>query len=347
MVSQTLEASLGRAAAAGACAIGLALCAGAAGAATRTATPATFATVLATAAGGDRIVLTAGSYGPLQVSRREFSPALEIDASAATLNGMTVVQVRGLHIRGGTFRLPPPTNRRDTGQPIYGPAIRLDRVQSVTVSGGRFTGPGADETDAAAYGEGYGVFVVGGNDLEVSDNQLKGLKGGVTMTRVQNFRVLRNTFARMRSDGVQIAESRKGLIEGNSCQATRIRDVEHPDCIQLWSNPRSPPTSEVTIRANTVRGDTQGIGMFNHVRKGVDDGGFDRIIIEDNDIEVSYPHGIAIFAARDSVIRNNRVRTFGNPRWQAGINTNPPVARCGNSIAAGAGKPKKKDPPCK
>jgi len=143
----------------------------------------------------------------------------------------------------------------------------------------------------------------------------------------------------MRADGMDIALSREGVIEGNHCWGTVIRTDEHPDCIQMWSRPNAAPTSDMLIRKNRAEGDTQGISLFNHVRNGVDDGGFDRIVIEDNDVQVSASQAIAIYDGRASIVRNNHVRTLPRARYRASINLRGEVERCGNTVEGGAGKP--------
>jgi hypothetical protein len=83
------------------------------------------------------------------------------------------------------------------------------------------------------------------------------------------------------------------------------------------------------------------------VRNGVDDGGFDRILIEENDVNVSASQGIALGGnARASVVRNNRVRTMPGAKYRASINLKGDIRRCGNVIEPGAGKPGVVDPKC-
>jgi hypothetical protein len=167
------------------------------------------------------------------------------------------------------------------------------------------------------------------------------------MSRVEKFRLLQNTFARMRSDGVSMGEVRDGLIEGNECRDTRIRDLEHPDCIQLWSRPRSPPTADIVIRNNRAEGATQGVFLGNHTRDGVNDGGFDRILIEGNELNVGFPNAIALVDGRASIVRNNKIRTFPGAQYQANINLRGDIVRCGNTVASSERKPGNVDKKCK
>lgn len=312
------------------------------------ATPSTLSDVLSRAKGGDSITLAAGEYTGLRLDDLHFNPPVVLEAGAATVSGWWIHQSSGMAFHGGTFALPPPTTNPKTGAPAYTWALRGDGVDQLSVKGAKFVGPGHPDTgQGVVYGEGYGFFVNGGSHIELDANAFSGFKSALVLGKVTGFRVANNTFTAMRSDGIDLAESRDGLVEGNQCSGTVIRDLEHPDCIQLWSRPTSPPTADIVIRKNKVEGNTQGISLFNHVRDGVDDGGFDRITIEDNEVNVSYPHAIAGGDMRDSVIRNNHVKTYPGTRWHAAINLlRVEARRCGNVVEPGNGKPGSSDSKC-
>lgn len=310
------------------------------------ATPETLEKVFARANDGDTIILQPGVYSGVRLKGRSFDKPVTIQAEKATIEGLLAQGIGGVRIVGGVFKVPPPITK-DSGKQVYTAALRLDGSSRVTIENIRAFGPGAKvgETDGP-FGEGYGVQVVGGSDMTVTGGQFQGLKVGIVMGRVTGFRIADNELMALRSDGIDVAESRQGVIENNSCRDTRVRDTEHPDCIQLWSRPTSPPTADVVIRKNRAKGHTQGISLFNHTRDGVNDGGFDRITIEDNDVEVEFPNGIALTEGRDSIVRNNQVRTAAGAQYIARITVSEGTVRCGNKVAAGAGKSGVTDPPC-
>lgn len=313
------------------------------------ATPANVAAVLASARDGDTVILAKGVYSQLRMPKRTFSKPLVIDATAATIEGLSGKDVDGVEIRGGAFRLPPAFVSPKNGKLVYPHGVRLDQVKNVRLVGITMTGPASlPNAPEGTFGEGTGVLIAQSEGIEIADSRFSGLKNGVVMSRVSGFRVLRNTFAAQRSDGVTIGEGRSGLIEGNECRDTKMRDNEHPDCIQLFSRPTSPPTADIIIRKNRASGATQGIGMFNHTRDGVNDGGFDRILIEDNDLNVGFPNGIGLTDARDSIVRNNRVETFPGSKYAARISIrgSGDVKRCGNVVKGGAGKSGETDRTC-
>lgn len=311
------------------------------------ANPANAANVLSSARDGDTVVLTKGVYKLLRLPKRTFAKPLVIDASAATIEGLSGKDVDGLEIRGGTFRLPPPFISQKNGRLVYHQGVRLDQVKNIRLVGITMMGPGAyPDAPPDTFGDGTGVLIAQSEGIEVADSKFAGLKNGVVMSRVAKFRILRNTFEGQRSDGINVGEGREGLIEGNECRGTKIRDNEHPDCIQLFSRPTSPPTADITIRRNKATGPTQGIGMFNKVRDGVNDGGYDRILIEENELNVGFPNAIGLIDARASIVRNNRIETFPGSQYQARIAVKGDIVQCGNVMKSGAGKSGSKDRSC-
>jgi hypothetical protein len=307
-------------------------------------TPDNVDRALAAANDGDVIVLGPGVYDAVTLNGRRFEKPLVIDARRATLLDMQIKNSQGVTIRGGTFNTLPPDSGRKNGA---GRVLTIRDSQRIVVNDANFVGPGAtDGKPDGPYGDGVGVKMLHSDGVEVRNSQFTGLRVGVSVAESQNFIVSGNTFQWMRSDGIDVAKSRKGLVERNHCSHTRIYEKEHPDCVQLWSRPDVEPTSDVVIRGNHVEGPSQGIGAFNHVRKGVNDGGFDRILIEDNVIHVSRPNGITLVDARDSIIRNNHVSTDQGAKDQARIRASAGIKLCGNVTESGAGKPGKTDPKC-
>lgn len=281
----------------------------------RSATPATLAAVLPLLKPGDSLQLT-GVFPALR-PRPGVLDGVTIDARGARMAGVFYPgRCAGLTVVGGSWL-----------------GMRFDGATELRVAVARFEGPDAPD--------GYGLFVNGGTEIRVEDCAFHSYRTGLVLNRVEGFSVARSGFARMRSDGITIGESRRGVVARCLFHGTRITGEEHPDAVQLYSRPTSAPTADIIIEGNTVIGETQGFSGFNHVRDGVNDGGFDRIRILDNDLTVGFPHAIALVEARDSEVRGNRVSTYPTAGWRASINlTNcTRTIRAGNTVAAGAGKP--------
>jgi hypothetical protein len=291
---------------------------------------------------GDTIVLSPGEYREIRIAKRHFEPAITLDATKATLYGLRLIDSGGFIIKGGEFRLPAPVTKPSTGAQIYGSALRMDRADHITIQGSHFVGPGhADVGSGLAYGEGHGLTVAHGSAFVVEDTTFVGFFAGLVFSEVDDFRISNVMASAMRSDGIDVAAGHNGVIEGIQCSDTAIRDKEHPDCIQLWSTGAATPTSDIVIRHNSIVGNTQGISLFSHGEGG----SFDRITIEDNDVEVSMPDGITLKDSRNSIVRRNAVRTYGHGPYRAQL-VAPGAKTCGNTVAPGGRLPGFSDEKC-
>lgn len=293
-------------------------------------TPDTLSTALALAKPGDRLTLS-GEFPAMRLRGDRLAAGLTLDLAKAEIAGPWIATgMADLTILGGHWR---------------GCGVRFDGCGGVTVIGGLYEGPGADD---AALAVGYGVQTLGSNRVAVRGVRAIGYKGGVVIARADGFDVADCVMERMGSDGIQAAESRRGRIAGNVVHGSRLPpgSQSHPDGIQLWSRPTSPPTADIVIERNLLVGPMQGVFLGNHVRAGVDDGGFDQVVIRDNEIVAGFPHGLCVTDGRGVTVTGNRVRTLTGARFRASINLVrcAGVIRSGNTVAAGAGKPSADDP---
>lgn len=288
-----------------------------------TASAATLATALAALKPGDTLRLQ-GAFETLGRPKAARLQGVTIDAAGATIGGLfyPAGAVTGLTLKGGTWA-----------------GVRLDKAERISVEGATFQGP-------AEAADGGGLSVVDGRGITVNGAVFDSFKTGIGLGRVTGFEIRDCGFSRMRSDGITIGESRQGTVMDNIFHGTRITSSEHPDAVQLFSRPTSAPTADIVITRNLVVGMTQGLTGFNHVRDGVDDGGFDRIVIAENRLYVGYPNAIALVDARRSVIRGNEVSTYPGATYRASINATrcTELTRSGNIVRAGAGKAPVVDP---
>lgn len=273
------------------------------------ATSATIDKVLSSARPGEAITLAPGDYAAIDVRHRQWSPPITVDAAAARLRGVQFWDVAGVIWHGGAF---------DGGDAVRG-AFGLTESSHITVDGTTMTR--------------FTRYTIG-------------------LQNSSDVRLTNNSFTDMGSDGIDIALSRRVLIDHNVCAASHPTPGAHPDCIQMWSRPTAPPTADITITNNTATGMTQGFTGFNHVRpdasgKDTDDGGFDRIVIENNTAKVGYYHGISLYNCRKCAIRNNRVETMPNPdnprvhAWILSVES-PDIIACGNTVVSTPGGPESK-----
>lgn len=268
--------------------------------------------MLARARAGDRIVLEPRDYGTLRVIGRRFDPAVTIVAGQARFSQIIVKQSSGVRIEGGTVIGP--------GGKSYG--VTLNGVDNVQIDGMTITGAHR------------GIVIGGAHDLAIVNVRLDGLI----------------------SDGIDVTQSQRVRISGAMCRnfapnasqydadGKRISSGDHPDCIQAWSKAGTAPVADVIVENVDAEGRMQGIFFGDKAPNG----GFDRVIVRNNRIHVTYPNGIVLQNARDSVVTGNRVSTLPggfNPRHPERRNRTNIRADgvgdrvCGNSIADFPGSP--------
>ena len=220
-----------------------------------------------------------------------FKTPVAIDATRRDDRGHERQAVNGLTFKGGDFRVPPSIKLDRGGYPAFGAAIRLDDATDITFQDGKFAGPRrpagpgrvrrrlrhppADGRQRRG----------GGQPLRRAQGRhrhepRRGLQGGRATAS--------SAAARTASCSARAATaSSRTTSAGASASATRSIPTASscgrapPPAHGRRRHPRQPRRS----------GNMQGIGMFNKVRNGVDDGGFDRIVIENNDMQVGFPAG--------------------------------------------------------
>ena len=263
------------------------------------ATPATLATRFAEARAGDTIRLAEDFYPIIRLANRDWPVAVTLDARGANFAGLVLDKVGGLHVQGGSFV-------GSVAEPDFVNVIEVNHGRDISFDGATISGTGA---------AGFGANFHWGDDVAVINATFKGLLKGVIFNEVAGGRIADTGFTHMRSDGINIAASHDVVVERVTCSAFSPIPTDHPDCVQMWSVKGLPPTADITIRDNHATGAMEGFSGFDH-----GDGGFDRIVITGNVVRVSYPHGIALYGARASVVEGNDVATLAGAQYQARIN---------------------------
>ncbi|KQT32266.1 hypothetical protein ASG29_10630 [Sphingomonas sp. Leaf412] len=275
------------------------------------ATLRTLAARLKSAKGGETIRLAPGDYGRVVFPRGGHSPAITVEATGATFEGLVLNGTGGVTVRGGTIR--------GTG------------------------------------GRSYGIGIRDSDGVRIEGMSITNTHRGVVVNESRNVALVGNELTGLISDGINIALSSHVLVQRNRCHdfspnlavfdaaGKKLRDGDHPDCIQAWSRPTRAPVSDVQVLDNVMEGNMQGIFFGNHVRGGVDDGGFDRVTIRGNRIRVTMS-GIVLDDARDSEVADNQVSQFPGaifatrPAFRLKPNVRVSGARnraCGNVVTTG------------
>ena len=191
--------------------------------------------------------------------------------------------------------------------------LTIDSSAGVNVKNGSFSG-----AKGAAY-LGYAAWVYKSRFVTFTAPQISNSNRGIVIDMSSDVDVTKAAMTGLSVDGIDISSSQRVKVTYSSCTAFKT-GTAHPDCVQGWSRP-GKITSDVLIDRNTMDSqNTQGIFFGNHVRNGVDDGGFDRVTITNNTIRGSYPNGIAVAACRGCVVTDNKAITMLGSKYKVMIN---------------------------
>ncbi|MET0195520.1 MAG: hypothetical protein ABW200_19355 [Hyphomicrobiaceae bacterium] len=258
--------------------------------------------------------------------------ALALAVFAAQPGGFPVALVASrpgdtINLKAGAHGLVRLTNRRDltlNWMPGATGSLAIVKSSGIVSRGGLLTNPG-----------GYAVQVQGSSGVSLFLPVIRASDRAIVFDRSTDFAVTGADIAGMAVDGINIASSQRGRIIGTKCRAFAQIDDRHPDCIQGWSRPDTGVTSDILIQGSDIEGNFQGIFFGNHVRDGVDDGGFDRITVRANKVTVSFPNGIRLDACRQCSMVNNVVRTVPGSAFQTRAYTvGGSVTMTGNDVGA-------------
>ena len=289
----------------------------------RSAAAAELETAIAAAKPGQTITAK-GRIGDLLISDRNWSPAITLDLTGATLNNLRIQRSSGVHVHGGEWV----KTAQDWRGAIYVIGSSDVRISDVSTSQNGLS-PGVTFRESHAVGlEGARIDRASvGMDIRASTD--------VTVRNVQ--------FVGSAIDGIDIAGSHDVLIDFIGCMGNLLIDTSHPDCVQLWSLDNAPPTSNITVQNSVAFGATQGFTAFDETH------GVDNVTFQNNLVVTSYPQGLALYGARNSRAVGNVVRTLPNSKWRTTINIvrSPTSKACGNVIAGETNEPEAAKAPCR
>lgn len=262
---------------------------------------------------GATIRLPPGNHDRIIIEGQHFAPPVTIDATDATVRGLTIRNSSGINWRGGTIEAP--AGRGDTD----------------TSKEGRGAGPGV-----------YASTVANSRDISFDGVTFTNAKLGMLAGRNNGLTVRNSRFMALRSDGINSVGSSNVLIENNRFFDTRpipatgskgdgtFIDGDHCDAIQIWAPKDVPVSTDITIRGNVIEGRTQGINTF-----GPAGDGYRRIIVENNRIYTNYAAGISVMNCTDCRVRYNQLSPDPNANHKINLRTDNSTGQfCGNRITS-------------
>lgn len=280
--------------------------------------------VLENATGGETILLAAGDYGALTLGRRgiktsDFASTVTIQSedptNQAVFSSLRMDGAKNVAFADLEFKL------------TYAPDEKIGQMlgyvtdsHDITFTRTSFIGDNAVSDDPAedGYPAGFGLRVRESSNIIIEDSEFSGLWKAVAFAKSQDV-VLRNSDIHdFRSDGINVVDSQRVLIENNYVHDVRrsYDSGDHSDMFQMFSTTKdaSVVSSDITLRDNIFDigegGWSQTIFMPNvPVSKygGGEEFYYKNIVIENNIIINDHVSGIRIGETDGLIITNNTV----------------------------------------
>ena len=278
---------------------------------------------LSKATGGEKILLAQGDYGNFALNAKtKFNidfPSNVTIASAnpdkpAVFSGLDLRSVSNLSFDGVTFDY-----TYKTGDSLIKRPFSIeDGSKNIAIRNSTFDGDVAKGLSEASdgFGSGFGLAVRSSSGITVENNEIFGFYRGLTVGWGTDVIVRGNDIHSIRMDGMNFSQGKNILIENNHLHDFIRSDskADHADMIQFWTNGTTKPSTNITIRGNTLdigQGDaTQSIFMRNDM---VDRGlagkelFYRNVLIEDNVIYNAHANGVIVGETIGLTIRNNSV----------------------------------------
>jgi len=276
---------------------------------------------LLNAEGGEKILLDGGDYGSLNIFKKlgfdgAFGSNVTIASNdpndRATFTGMNLVSTGNITIEDVVFDY-----TREDGEWSSARPFELKNTENVTIKNSVFDGdtvPYKEVEGAEEYGWGYGLSVRASSDIVLEGNEFFDWTRALIVDTAENVVVRGNDVHDIRTDGMNFIRVENILIEDNHVHDFKAayNSNDHRDMIQFWTNGATTPSTDITIRNNTLdigEGSfTQSIFMRN---EAVDSQGggkgmyYQNVLIEGNTIYNGHLHGITVGEANGLTITGN------------------------------------------
>lgn len=261
------------------------------------------AAALASAQGGDRILLAGGSYGDLSLKNRAFGSEVEIVSAdpnnpaefrTVTLNTVSNLTFRSVEIG---YTLAP-------GEPTFAKMVNVTKGSYLTFDDVHVRG----SLDGNPVNDGNGISILDSDHIRVVNSEFQQLNRAAMFGNSTHVEVRNNNFHDLRSDGADFAEVQNVVIDGNRFTNFFPEGTAHPDAIQFWTRGTTKASTDIVISNNVIlQGDGRGTqGIFLSDKDGLLP--FERVTITNNLVYVNDGYnGLHVFSGKSVVVQNNTV----------------------------------------
>lgn len=222
---------------------------------------------LASAAGGDRIILASGNYGSVSISGRNYASNVTIQAASnanpAHFDGLVINASKNITIAGLDIG-----RTLGVNEPTYTTLNAVYSSTNIKMTGVNFHG----SLDNDPGNDGVGLQLTGVNGFQITNSKFSELYRGIAVQQSANVNIQSNDFRVIRSDGLVVAATDGITIDKNYFTDFRPVLPDHADAIQFWNTGQSKGSSNITIKNNV---------QFQPTFSGVEGTGVQGIFISD------------------------------------------------------------------
>jgi Right handed beta helix region len=272
---------------------------------TRVSSASELQATLASASGGDTILLESGNYGRINLENLKFNDHVTIKSAdgdgGARFQHITIKGSTHLNLDSLTVEFGQPDRHNDK-------AIDIQNSDHVKVVNSEIIGH-AGTKDWSDVGRGVEVWQ-GSSNIEFSDNHFHHLARAALFLGVSDIIFNNNHIDDIRYDGIFVGNSRNVLIEDNFLTDFYRQGTDHADYIQFDPG-TSGASRDVIIRSNVMlkgngNGDVQGIFGANHYAD-VHGSVFTNFLVENNIYFDTGLNAIQFYSGDTMTVRNNTV----------------------------------------
>ena len=269
---------------------------------------------LASATGGETILLSAGSYGKLSLSGTQF--ASNVTIKSADANAMAdFSEVRVDQASNITFDSVMFDYNFSSGDYHFQSAVKVSNSTNVTFKDSIFDGDVASGTGTSVDGKGYGtgLSISGSSNIDITGTEFSKWWKGVITTNSDGIDITGNNIHSIRSDGLVFDNVDNILVEKNYIHdfGGAVGGLDHRDMIQV-QRANGSGSDNITIRDNVFdmgSGDyTQTIWMGGD-GKNINDPNVihHNVVIENNVIYNAHFHGVSIYGVDGLNLTKNTI----------------------------------------
>lgn len=219
---------------------------------------------LARAESGDRIILSAGNYGAIDIRERVFSADVTIQSASAGQPALieTITISNSAHL---AFRSLVIGRALKPGEADYSRMVSIRSSNNLKFDSINFHG----SLDNNPRNDGHGLVFNGGRGLEISNSSFTEFDRAVQVASATDVAIKNTRFFGLRSDGLNFADVQRVVIDRNSFRDFSVGVGDHPDAIQFWTTGTTRSSTDIVITNNQIfqgRGaGTQGIFLTDQV----------------------------------------------------------------------------------